>query len=297
MMDSEDECGNELDALMAAIPDVVFSRSEPTPLQPERAATATDAEAAGAFDTPSRSALFPHSVASPKTPPRGPHQAWSRDDARWHRHRVREEARKATKAKKCERHRAVAASTTAPAHSRGRGAGLARAKRSRKMTKRERAAAMGAPADRKICRWYTGGLGIDCKEGEACAFHHSPAVASFNRRRLERHAAAESRAPAARIGVEDLRHGRLVEFNWDRGYGFIEPDSAAGQAGQSRRRQIFFHRVDWAGLASSFPESARDLPCPVRFKRVDCDRRPGRWKAASVSRRGGGSPSGARAQQ
>ena len=82
------------------------------------------------------------------------------------------------------------------------------------------------------------------------------------------------------------QRGKLMHFDWKKGFGFITPDNR--QPGSDTRRQgIFFHIRDWK-CSSTFPDKQAQLPLPVRFNRQPSNRaQGGRWRAVQVSRLGG----------
>ena len=82
------------------------------------------------------------------------------------------------------------------------------------------------------------------------------------------------------------QRGKLMHFDWKKGFGFITPDNR--QPGSDIRRQgIFFHIRDWK-CSSTFPDKQTQLPLPVRFNRQPSNRaQGGRWRAVQVSRLGG----------
>eukprot|EP00038_Savillea_parva_P030786 m.80291 g.80291 ORF g.80291 m.80291 type:complete len:225 (-) comp9342_c0_seq1:359-1033(-) len=197
MTDMLEVSDDELDALMATLPESVASGSldavnnaihdtvdgHLSPTTPGKGYPSTTESAGGerwlSRDTSSTVPRI-HTTKSGA----GSRGKAKRDADRRRRRLLREQVRTASRAKKNARHHDIAGSPTTPVHSRGHGTGIARVKRTLKMTKRARAAMADMPLGLKMCRWYTNGLAIDCRDGVACTFHHSASIAAFNRRRL-----------------------------------------------------------------------------------------------------------------
>ena len=101
-----------------------------------------------------------------------------------------------------------------------------------------------------------------------CPFEHSGAVAALNSslcaRRTQKLCSAAAVQPTCPKGVT-YKNGRLIEYDYDKGFGWVVPDAARGgrTKGLSKNKsgkpigsgkKVFMHRTGWVAAGSSFPQ-------------------------------------------
>jgi len=235
--------------------------------------------------------------------------------------RLRTTARQAaavrTKQRKAEKMRLQGMAQANPADKRGKGAARAARTQRREKGRSDKAHAGGAdgpaqpagPTTPRLCSFYllpadmarvrtavlpSVAMNIDvlasCSKGDTCTRLHTPeASAKCCERLISKYRRKDSRVSAeerllARFSGE--QRGKLMHFDFNKGFGFITPDNCRPGA-DKRRQRIFFHRRDWR-CSSEFPDTPTGLPIQVRFHRQQSKRpQGGRWRAVKVSRLGG----------
>ena len=235
--------------------------------------------------------------------------------------RLRTTARQAaavrTKQRKAEKMRLQGMAQANPADKRGKGAARAARTQRRKKGRSDKALVGGVdgpaqpagPKTPRLCSFYllpadmarvrtailpSVAMNIDilasCSKGDTCTHLHTPeASAKCCERLISKYRRKDSRVSAeerrlARFSGE--QRGKLMHFDFNKGFGFITPDNCRPGA-DKRRQRIFFHLRDWR-CSSEFPDTPTGLPIQVRFHRQQSKRpQGGRWRAVKVSRLGG----------
>ena len=247
----------------------------------------------------------PKSVATP-----------GRDSKQRQRMKARQEASKKRKHRKSSKLKLQGMAHVNPADKRGKGTARATRKQKRVANDTRRAHAIaldratetGVTGGQRLCKFFLNegdakrlralSLSVptgkhilaSCSKKNNCTHLHSDEASTLRCERLIcKYKRKDSRASAeaqqkARARCE--QRGKLMHFDWKKGFGFITPDNR--QPGSDIRRQgIFFHIRDWK-CSSTFPDKQAQLPLPVRFNRQPSNRaQGGRWRAVQVSRLGG----------
>jgi hypothetical protein len=230
--------------------------------------------------------------------------------------KARQEASKKRKHRKSSKLKLQGMAHVNPADKRGKGTARATRKQKRVANDTRRAHAIaldratetGVTGGQRLCKFFLNegdakrlralSLSVptgkhiltSCPKKNNCTHLHSDEASTLRCERLIcKYKRKDSRASAeaqqkARARCE--QRGKLMHFDWKKGFGFITPDNR--QPGSDIRRQgIFFHIRDWK-CSSTFPDKQAQLPLPVRFNLQPSNRaQGGRWRAVQVSRLGG----------